>query len=105
LYPHWTTQAYLSEPDGELLSLARVRTKDLIYHIKDGNEDDNDYYVISPPGEASFYCVNWHRLEDFGVGVRTKKPYQNNSQVKMKADNSQTGLSDYIADGGVSQND
>jgi len=99
LYPYWTTQAYLSEPRGELLSVGRVRTKDLIYHIKDGDEGE-DYYVVSPPGEASFYVVNWWRLEEVGVGVRTAKPYKEDATIQHKADTAQKGLMDYVTDGG-----
>jgi hypothetical protein len=100
LYPHWTTQAYVDEPRGELLSVGRVRTKDLIEHIEDGSEDNDDYYVVNPPGEASFYAVSWWRLEDIGVGVRTQKPYETQKRVEIKIDNGQSGLGDFIADGG-----
>lgn len=100
LYPHWTTQAYLDEAGGDLLSIGRVRTKDLIEHIEDGSVADNDYWVVEPEYEASFYAVSWWRLEDIGVGVRTQKPYEAEKRVEMKIDNVQSGLGDFIADGG-----
>jgi len=100
LYPHWTTQAYIDRPKGELLSLGRIRTKDLIEHIEEGSEENDDYYVVNPPGEASFYAVSWWRLKDIGKGVRTHKPYENEKRVEVKIDNGQSGLGDFIADGG-----
>lgn len=100
LYPHWTIQAYLDKPRGELLSVGRVRTRDLIEYIEDGNEENNDYFVKNPPGEASFYVVFWWRLEDIGIGVRTYKPYKTEKSVAVKVDNRQSGLGDFIANGG-----
>jgi hypothetical protein len=103
LYPHWTTQAYLDEPGGELLSIGRVRTKDLIEYIEDGSTADDDYWVVEPEFEASFYAVYWWRLEDIGIGVRTRKPYETEKRVEVKVDNGQSGLGDFIADGGKDQ--
>jgi len=100
LYPHWTTQAYIDRPKGELLSLGRIRTKGLIEHIEEGSEENDDYYVVDPPGEASFYAVSWWRWKDIGKGVRTHKPYENEKRVEVKIDNGQSGLGDFIADGG-----
>jgi hypothetical protein len=101
VYPYWTTQAYLSEPQGELLSLARVRTKDLIYHIKDGEEGaGKDYRVVEPGGEASFFVVNWWRLQEVGVGVRETKPYKQESQEGREKNQQQKGLFDFATDGG-----
>lgn len=99
LFPYWTTQAYLDKPRGELLSFARVRTEDLIRHVDNGN-DEKDYFVVNPKGEASFYAVNWWRLSDVGIGVRTTKPYQDDPTTQTKADSSQAGLVDYMTDGG-----
>lgn len=100
LYPHWTTQAYVDEPRGDLLSLARVRTEDLIRYIDEGDEDDGDYYTKQPNGEASFYVVDWWRLRENGVGVRTEKPYENDAELRAKGDNLQVGLTDFVTDGG-----
>lgn len=101
VYPHWTTQAYLSEPGGELLSLARVRTKDLIFHIKDGEEGyGDDYTVMDPDGEASFYIVNWWRLEEVGVGVRTTKPYKKSTTTHTKSNKSQKTLVEFAGNEG-----
>lgn len=100
VYPHWTTQAYLPEPGGELLSLGRVRTKDLIFHIKDGEGGGEDYRVVDPVGEASFYAVRWARLEAVGVGVRTEKPYEEKKPVQYRSDQAQKGLSEFLTDGG-----
>jgi len=102
LYPHWTTQAYLDEQGGELLSLARVRTEDLIRYIDEGSESDGDYYVKTPKGEASFFVVDWWRLKENGVGVKTEKPYESNAELRAKADALQVGLSDFMTDGGES---
>jgi len=100
LYPHWTTQAYLDEERGQLLSIGRVRTKDLIQYIEDGSTDKNDYRVYEPKHEASFYAVKWWRLEDIGIGVRAHKPYKKEKRVEVKLDSGQSGLGDFIADGG-----
>lgn len=100
LYPHWTTQAYLDRPRGELLSVGRVRTEDLIEHINGGSEGGGDYYVMDPPGEASFYVVNWWRLDEVGIGVRCERPYESEKSVGVKLDNDQTGLGDFVTDGG-----
>mgnify|MGYP000524116429 CR=1 FL=1 len=106
VYPHWTTQAYLTEPQGELLSLARVRTKDLIFHIKNGEEGPGeDYTVVEPGGEASFYVVNWWRLQEVGVGVRTTKPYKDDSGSSAENDQYQKGLFDFATDGGETGED
>jgi hypothetical protein len=102
LYPHWTVQAYVDEPGGELLSVGRVRTKDLIEHVQDGSEEDGDYWVVEPQHEASFYAISWYRLKDIGVGVRTQKPYETEKPVKAKADKKQSGLSDFATEGGGS---
>lgn len=102
LFPHWTTQAYLDEQGGELLSLARVRTEDLIRYIDEGSESDGDYYVKTPKGEASFFVVDWWRLKENGVGVKTEKPYESNAELRAKADALQVGLSDFMTDGGES---
>jgi hypothetical protein len=102
LFPYWTTQAYLDEPGGELLSLARVRTEDLIRYINDGDADAGDYYTKSPKGEASFFVVDWWRLKDDGIGVKTEKPYESSTELRAKADASQVGLSDFMTDGGNS---
>jgi hypothetical protein len=99
LFPHWTTQAYLDEPRGELLSFARVRTEDLIRHIDEGTEG-GDYYVVDPPGEASFYAVNWWRLNELGIGVRKSTPYKEDQTVRAKTDSAQVGLTDFMTDGG-----
>jgi hypothetical protein len=99
LFPHWTTQAYLDKPRGELLSLGRVRTQDLIEHINSGSEDNNDYNVIRPPREASFFAVPWWRLEDIGIGVRTMTPYKNEERIEAKVDNGQSGLSEFMTGG------
>lgn len=96
LFPYWTTQAYLDKPRGELLSFARVRTEDLIRHVNSG-DDKNDYFVVDPRGEASFYAVDWWRLSDVGIGVRTTKPYEDNPTTEMKMDSSQAGLVDYVS--------
>jgi hypothetical protein len=95
LYPHWTTQAYLDKPRGELLSVGRIRTDDLIEHINSGSELDNDFNVIRPPGEASFFAVSWWRLDDLGIGVRTFKPYKNEKRVEAKIDCGQSGLGQF----------
>lgn len=100
LFPHWTTQAYLDKPRGELLSLARVRTKDLIEHINGGSESGNDYNVIRPPNEASFFAVPWWRLEEIGIGVRKVTPYKNEDRVEAKVDDGQSGLNEFMTDGG-----
>jgi len=100
LYPHWTTQAYLDEPGGELLSMGRVRTEDLIRYIDDG-EEDSEYFVKRRDGQPNFFIVNWWRLKDHGIGVRTKKPYKSNGQLRAKADGRQIGLSDFATDGGA----
>lgn len=96
VYPHWTTQGYLTEPEGELLSLACVRTKDLILHIKNGERGrDDDYTVVEPAGRASFYVVDWRTLQDVGVGVRTTKPYKADSTPTKQSNKSQKGLGDF----------
>jgi hypothetical protein len=99
LYPHWQTQAYLDQPGGDLLSLARIKTKALIRHIKNGDDGD-DYYVMDPEGEASFFCVKWWRLNELGLGVRMTKPYKKDKSTKAKADNRQVGLSAFSGSGG-----
>jgi hypothetical protein len=95
LYPHWTTQAYLDEPRGELLSVGRIKTKTLIEYINDGSEADSDYNVIRPPDEASFFSVNWWRVNELGLGVRTHRPYKNEKRVGARADSGQAGLGDF----------
>lgn len=94
LYPYWTTQAYLSSHGGELRSLGRVKTKDLIRHIHSGEEGDA-YEVIDPPGEASFFSVKWATLEDLGIGVRYKRPYKNKSGSGSNP--TQVGLSSFVS--------
>jgi hypothetical protein len=100
LYPVWTVQAYLDRPDGRLMEVGRVKTKNLIEHINGGSEDDGDYFVKDPPGEASFYIVKWSKLESLGIGVRYEKPYESEESVGVKMDNSQAGLGDFVTDGG-----
>jgi len=98
LYPHWTTQAYLDKPRGELLSVGRIKTKNLIEYIKDGSEPANDYNIIRPPDEASFFSVRWWRLDDLGIGVRTHRPYKDEKRVSAKIDSGQSGLGDFNND-------
>jgi len=100
LYPAWTVQAYLDRPGGELLEIGRVKTRDLIEHINDGSESNGDYRVNDRPGKASFYIVEWSRLESLGIGVRYEKPYESERRVSVKMDNGQTGLGDFVTDGG-----
>jgi hypothetical protein len=99
LYPHWTTQAYLDEPGGELLSVARIRTKDLIEHINKGSKNNNDYRVKEPQYQASFFAVSWWRLEDMGIGVRSFRPYKDEKRVETRIDPGQQGLGDFVSDG------
>jgi len=96
LYPYWTTQAYLTEREGELESLARVKTKELILHIESG-QDGEEYQVVEPKGQASFYVVRWSTLEELGIGVRYKKPYQKRTQSGWEA--SQAGLGKFMTNG------
>jgi len=86
----------LAEREGELESLGRVKTKELILHIETGQEGE-EYQVVEPWGEASFYSVRWSTLEELGIGVRYKKPYQNHTQSGGPA--SQVGLGVFITDG------
>lgn len=99
LYPHWTTQAYLDEPGGELLSVGRVRTEDLIRYIDDGEEGD-EYHVKRRRENPDFYIVNWWRLQEDGIGVRTQRPYQTDERLRARADGRQVGLTDFATDGG-----
>lgn len=99
LYPVWTVQAYLDRPNGQLLEIGRVKTKDLIEHINDGSEGDGDFSVADPPGKASFYVVKWWKLESLGIGVRYEKPYKSEKGVAVKMDSDQTGLGDFVTDG------
>jgi hypothetical protein len=91
-YPHWTTQAYLDKPGGKLLSLGRVRTEQLIRHIEEG--EDGEGYRVQKTNNASFFVVNWWRLDDIGIGVRETRPYKQDSTTNTENQSTLEGWKD-----------
>lgn len=73
MYPHYTIQMYVEgeRQGGRLLSIAAVKTKDLILFIRDWPKrgtGDNRIRMESRPG-ASFHVVEWSILRDYGINV------------------------------------
>lgn len=69
LYPHLTTQAYLSPPrrSGELLSAAVALTRDVVRMIRDGEE--GFHYQVRETHNAEFYVLRWWVMRGLGLRV------------------------------------
>lgn len=53
LYPYWFTQAYLTDRNGRLLSVATAKTEDIIKYIKEID------CPVRPTDDAWFYYIEW----------------------------------------------
>ncbi|HEY3320852.1 MAG TPA: hypothetical protein VGP72_10345 [Planctomycetota bacterium] len=70
LYPHWTIQAYCSEPrTGHLLAAAACRTADLIGLLADGQPGRDFRVITNKDGGSSFAAVSWSAMITRGLAV------------------------------------
>lgn len=74
LYPTYTLQAYISEKRvGQLLSVAFVKTKELISYIQ---QAPNEVYrrAVFDNGAATFLVIKWNRYQKFGFFIQILRP-------------------------------
>jgi hypothetical protein len=98
-YPTYTLQAYLTERDGAIMSVASIKTKDLIHYIEDGDQG-KDYYRKDRGYKNDFYFVKWGQLSSPSIALHYDKPYESDETLQTEADKPQQGLSDFLDGGG-----
>ena len=66
LYPHLTTQAYIANADGRLLSVGMARTRDVLAMIQQSSPG----VCVRRTVNAAFYVVPWGTLRDANLPFR-----------------------------------
>lgn len=63
LYPHYTVQAYIKEPENKILSIGIIHTRSLFDYIQ-RYQDEIIYRHVSNNGAAIFMVAKWHLIKE-----------------------------------------
>lgn len=80
VYPYLTLQAYVNDKTGALMSLAVVRTEDLMKYVESGKAKEK-HTGEKQIGQAAFFTVDWQGFHDAGYRILA---YPDNSIIRTQ---------------------
>ena len=69
IYPYLTMHGYYDESNGEILSLAIARTKDIWQCIEEGHADER-HTGENQIGQAKFFYLYWDKVKNLGFPIK-----------------------------------